>query len=345
MYFIEFLLILFWMLIVPILIGTLLINQLFKEIETDLLLAVVCGAICMLAVFYILVIPMQFLSIPLHILAICWCIVMIILCGFSLIFNWSRFKRILGDNYQKIKIRSWFTALIIALILSQAFILTWYQHIDNDDAVYVASATTAVNTDSIFQYNPYTGQSLVEYPDRYVLSPFPIFIATLSKLVLIHPTIVAHTILPAFLIPLSYIVIALLGKKLFPDQPSGVYYFLLFMCVLNYFGNVSIYTNSTFLLLRIWQGKAVLANIIIPAILYFSFRAMLGERNYGEWIMVFACSLTACLVSSMGILLAPIMIACMGFVFAIQNRKIKTLLYSIACCLPCIVCGIFSVIR
>jgi len=344
MFFLQFLLIVFWMLIVPILIGTLIINQLFKAEKTDLLLAVVCGAICMFAIFYILVIPMLFLKIPLHTLVICWSCLILYLCVLSLLMNWRRHKVIYSYNLRQMKVLPWFAILIIILIMAQAFIIAWYQHEDADDAFYVGSATTAVSTDSIFQYDPYTGLYLDVYPARYVFSPFPIFIALLSKLVLIHPAIVAHTVLPAVLIPLSYVILAVLGKKLFPDRPSAVLLFLLFLCILNVFGNVSVYTNSTFLLFRIWQGKAVLANIVLPAILYFSFCAMSEKKKSGEWIILFACALFACLVSSMGILLAPMIISCLGLVFAVRNKKMSTFVYSIVCCVPCIACGVLSVI-
>jgi len=344
MFLLELLLIVLWMLIVPILIGTLVVNQFFKKNEMDFLLALVCGFICMLAIFYVLVMPMLFLKIPLHTLVICWSCLILYLCGLSLLMNWRRRKEILSYNLRQIKTLPWVAILIVLLIIAQALILTWYQHEDADDSFYVASATTAVSTDSIFQYDPYTGLSWDVYPARYVFSPFPIFIALLSKLVLIHPAIVAHTVLPAVLIPISYVILAVLGKKLFPDRPSAVLLFLLFLCILNAFGNVSIFTNSTFLLFRIWQGKAVLANIVLPAILYFSFRAMPEKKKSGEWIILFACALSACLVSSMGILLAPIMILCLGFVFAVRNKKISTFVYSIVCCAPCIACGVLSVI-
>ena len=345
MYFLECLLILFWMLIVPVLIGTLIINQLFKEKKTDPLLALVCGVICMMAVFYVLVMPMLFLKIPFHVLVICWSISMLILCLLALIYNRRRFKEILRHNIVQLKVLPWFTIIVILLIMAQAFILTYYQHEDSDDSFYVASATTTVATDAIYQYDPLTGVGSYVCPSRYVMSPFPVFVALISKLVLIHPTIVAHTILPAVLIPFSYVILAVIGKKLFPDRPFAVMLFLLFICILNLFGNVSVYTNSTFLLFRIWQGKAILANIVLPSILYFSLKCMNGEMVLGAWSMLFACALAACLTSSMGIVLAPIMIACLGFVFAIQNRKMSTFVYSIACCAPCIAGGIVSVIR
>ena len=344
MYFLECLLILFWMGIVPVLIGMLVINQLFKEEKMDFLLAWVCGSIGMLAIFYIFVMPMLYLKLPLHILVLCWSFFVLFFCILSLIFNRRRYKDILRYNFRQFKSLPWFVIIVSLLILTQVIILVFFQHEDADDAFYVANATTALATDSIFQFDPYTGLPFITYPLRYVMSPFPIFYALLSKLLLIHPTIIAHTVWPVFAIPLSYAILTVLGKKIFPDQQSSVVIFLLFLCVLNIFGYVSIYTNSTFLLFRIWQGKAVLANIVLPAILYFSLRAMPGEKNFGEWVMLFVCALVACLVSSFGIVLAPIMIACLGLAAAASNRRICTFIYSIICCVPCIACGIFSMI-
>jgi len=270
----------------------------------------------------------------------------------AIFLNRKRWKDIFNYNLQQMKALPWFAILVIILVLGQAFILAGYMHVDDDDAFFVATANTDATTDTIFQYDPYTGLkydpapglSLTAFPSRYVLSPFPTFIALLSKLLQSHPAIVAHTIIPAIFIPLSYAILAVLGKRLFPGKPEAVMLFLLFLCAINIFGFVSVYTNSTFLLFRIWQGKAVLANIVLPATLYFAFRAMPGKAKIGEWMMLFASALAACLTSSMGIVLAPIMITCLGLVFAIRNRTLQTLKYSIICCSPCIAGGIVNVV-
>lgn len=329
----------FWLLILPLLIGTLIVNQLLKERTTDLVLAWLSGFIIMFASFYILVMPMLFMKLPLHVLVISWCILMLFLFAVSIIYNRNRFDAILLHNINRIKLLPWLTILVVLLICVQVYFLAVYMHSDADDAFYVATATTSVSTDTIFQIDSFTGKPFLDYPQRYVLSPFPVFIALLSQILITHPAIVAHTILPIVFIPLSYGVFSIIGKKLFHDRSEDVVFFLLFLCILNIYGNFSAFTNSTFLLFRIWQGKAVLANIILPSIFYFSYRAMLGEKHKGEWITLFFCVLASCLTSSMGIVLTPIMIGCMGIVFAIRNKKIRTLLFSIACCLPCIVCG------
>lgn len=341
---VNILLVVFWMLIVPILIGILIVNQFLKEKSTDLLLAWVCGFFIMFAVFYILTLPLLFSKISLHILMICWSTILLYLCTLALLLNRKCLIKIMHDNLRQVKFLSSLSVLVIILVLAQALILSGSVHQDSDDSFYVATATTAVATDSIFQYDPYTGLLFDAYPTRYVLSPYPIIYAVLSKVVLIHPAIIAHTVWPAIAIPFSYAIFALLGKKLFPDRPNAVMFFILFLCVLNVFGNVSIFTASTFFLFRIWQGKAVLANIVLPAILYFSLRSMSGKNNRGDWLMLLACVLTACLVSSMGIILASAMTVCLGLAFALNNKQINTFVYSIVCCTPCIACGIFSII-
>ena len=59
------------------------------------------------------------------------------------------------------------------LILFQLVVVVLYAHMDEDDAFYVGTATTAVETDSLYAYNPYTGAAYNVLPSRYILSPFP----------------------------------------------------------------------------------------------------------------------------------------------------------------------------
>lgn len=337
--------ILFWMFLVPLLSGTLIVNQWLKNRTDNLFLTITCGYLFMLSSFYLLVIPLLFLKVEFNILVFCWSYIQLVICLLGAMLNFRKFTKIRSSIYCQIKSLPWFTFIVVLLILMQAFILAKYVHIDDDDAFYVATATTAVSTNTISQIDPYTGDPYLYYQMRYVLSPFPIFIATLSKLVMIHPTIFAHTIIPAVFIPLSYLVLALLASLLFPSNKNKQMLFLLFLCILNIWGNVSIYTTSSFLLFRIWQGKAVLANIILPATLIFAYFAMSGKSQFRKWILLLSCSISACLASSMGIILAPIMISCMGIIYFLKTKGIRTLIYAIICCTPCVLCGLAYIFR
>ena len=92
--------------------------------------------------------------------------------------------------------------LVVAgiLILIQLIVVVLYAHMDEDDAFYVGTATTAVETDSLYAYNPYTGAAYNVLPSRYILSPFPAFLAVTSRLCGgLHPAIVAHTVFRRYL--------------------------------------------------------------------------------------------------------------------------------------------------
>ena len=162
----------------------------------------------------------------------------------------------------------WPLAAALILIAVQTVVCGTTMHMDQDDAFYIGTAVTSVNTDSIFQYDCYTGAEYAVLPSRYILSPFPIFLAVLAQISGMHPTIIAHTVFPLLLIPLSYYVYWLIGRQMFQQSRDQAAVFLLLVSVVQMFSYYSVYTAGAFLLLRIWQGKAVLANILLPAVFY-----------------------------------------------------------------------------
>lgn len=219
------------------------------------------------------------------------------------------------------------------VILFQIFVLTAYMHIDDDDAFYVATATTTLETNAMYQYNSYTGELLDAFPYRYVLSPFPVLLAAVSKFFRIHPTIVAHTVFPIVFISFSYIIYYLFSKILFKNKKLEQGLFLFLITMLNMYGYYSVYTSSTFLLIRIWQGKAVLAACVLPAIFLICLEAWKAEFKFAWRLLIIGC-LAASLCSSMGIILSVIMIGCVGIAGAIYYKNFGILIRCCLCCIP-----------
>ena len=201
---------------------------------------------------------------------------------------------------------------------------------------------TSVNTDSIFRYDCYTGMEYTVLPSRYILSPFPIFLAVLAQISSIHATVIAHTILPFLLIPLSYYVYWMIGKCLFPKSREQASVFLLLTAIVQMFSYYSVYTPGTFLLLRSWQGKAVLANILLPSIFCFGLALWREKRkSFADWFFLGTLTTASCLVSTMGFMLAPIMAGIIGILCALKNKTFSIIPAMLCCCIPNI---IFSVI-
>ncbi len=230
-----------------------------------------------------------------------------------------------------------FLAIIIFLI--QIIIAVFGVHMDADDAYYLGTANTSLSTDTLFLIEPDTGYSSYTLNSRYAFSALMIFFAYLSKITRIHPLIIAHTIIPVLFISISYILWWEIGKFLFKEKEKRWMLFLL-INVINVFGNTSVFTQSSFLLFRIWQGKALLPNVILPAFLLSFMKLYKKSAVKMQWLMLFIIALAACCCSSMAVPLGTAVIVAGSCILALKKRKWKILLYGAMSCIPCVIIGI-----
>ena len=183
------------------------------------------------------------------------------------------------------------------------------------------------DTDTLYQFEPYTGDAYYRFPARYVLSPFPMLAAVISRFTGVRPAVVCHTVYPFFFIPLAYFVYALLAEKLFDGKKEEKRLFLIGVSLIQLYSGFSSLTAGKFLLIRIWQGKAILAAVILPYLLYFALEY--GSREYlklREWLLLACVMVAGCFVSSMGIMLAAIEVGVLSLVCVIRYKNIRLLL-------------------
>lgn len=334
----RILLLIILLVVCPAIIGGLLIGKRKSIVIGDVYFR---GFTLVLAGFQLMALAVFFMGMPLHILSACYLIFMALLTVAALIWKHKTLLRGVQSVLKKGESR-WPLWIAIALIVIQTFVCGVFMHMDQDDAFYVGTAVTSVSTDSIFKYDCYTGMEYTVLPSRYILSPFPIFLAVLAQISGIHVTIIAHTILPFLLIPISYYVYWMIGKCLFPKSKERAAVFLLLTAIVQMFSYYSVYTSGTFLLLRSWQGKAVLANILLPAIFCFGLTLWGRERKkIADWVFLGTLTTASCLVSTMGFMLAPITAGIMGILCAIKNKSFSIIVKTVCCCVPNM---IFSVI-
>lgn len=326
-----------WLVLVPSLIGILSLKK--SGNHNHAALPYVQGWLIMMSVFQLLVIPMIFLRIRFHVLVIIWSVGMLALAILSLVLarRTYTYKAIKLKRY--LKAIPWTMVLAIILISIQTLVIVFFQHVDDDDAFYVGTAVTTIQNNSMYEIDPYTGAQYGMFPSRYVLSPFPVFIALIGKLTMLHPTIMAHTILPFFLIPLAYLVYYLIGKELFRKDSKKIGTFLCMVSVLNIWGNFSVYTTSSFLMFRIWQGKSILGNILLPLVLFCMLRLSKDERKWYYWLLMITLVLSGSMVSSMGIFLMPMSLGIYAVINAIIKKEVKTFFKILLCCIPSVIYG------
>lgn len=332
-----------WLLVSPYLVGFMFREKLMKQAQNGLAHALVTGYLLLFAIFYLITMPLLLLKASLNTLVFIFAVINITLSFVSVATCAPSIMMSLRGLVAHVKRYSVIMILALLLIAFQTGVLTFYQHIDDDDATYVASAVTSVETNTINEYDPHTGNIIVKHNMRRFFSPFHVYNAVVAKLVSVHPTIVAHSVFPAVFIPLSFMTAYLLIAKFFRRKQDYVEYGLLFFALLTIMGNVSIYTNSTFLLFRIWQGKAMLANFVIPGILLYASYAMERSRVNAAWIIVAAAVLAGCLTSSMAVALLPLTLGLLAIVYAVVRKRVLPIVMASICLIPCLICGLLYI--
>ncbi len=225
--------------------------------------------------------------------------------------------------------------LLIQLVLAVVMVYS-----DGDDAYYVAISTAAQESGKMYQKLPYTGVS-TELDVRHGLAPFPIWIAWVARMTGITTVTVAKTLLPIALISMTYGVFYLIGSRILCSGKT-LPVFLICTEVLVLFGDYSFYTVENFMIARSRQGKAALGSILIPMIFFLLlllFRRLQEKQKItvGFWVLLTAVMTSCCLASTMGALLACMLIGVAGICGAIAYRNWKILLPLAACCVPCVI--------
>lgn len=302
-------------------------GMLFYKSRYTLINAYIYGWMLMLAAFEVLAVPMVFLKASLRELTVAW----VILIAFFGILGLYRGRKALPE-WRNAKLYLDFQKGIFFLLCTvQILLVIVLQHSDADDNYFIGIANTSLSTNTLLRYDAYTGQLADSLPLRYAFSPFPLFWASVSKITGIHPAILAHTIFPVILISLAYLIIYNMGFQIFKDLQKSLL-FCNIMAVLVFFGNYSIYTVSSFMLFRIWQGKAIVASVILPLLVVW----LMNEdvRGIKEFLMLLVIVLAGCGVSSMGIVLQLLLLFSYGVVLIIR-KKWKWVLQIFLASIPC----------
>ncbi len=327
-------LILFIVLILfPICLGG-IITHFFDE-KCGLFHLFVFGYLLEFGIFEVVGVPFIVLNVPFSVMTIVFVVWNVIGGGISVYLNREKIKSYKPNFINRVnEICTTDKLLIVAvitLILIQVMALVLFMHEDDDDIFYVGTAVTSIYENSMYKINPRTGLESETIEWKYVVSPFPLHLAVVSSLAHIHPTMVAHTILPIVFIPLCYATYYLISCKLFKDDFRSRLLFLIFLNVIYIFGNYSNRTNFTFLLFRIWQGKAVLANYAIPMI--WLLWIMQEEKDTKLNYYLYVCAILAgLLTSSMGIIFPPMIIGVLSLIRWFKDRDTKKLIKTVSCC-------------
>ena len=243
-------------------------------------------------------------------------------------------KNGIGKHMGKSAIIWWIAFWVMLCVQWVLTIFLAYE--EGDDAFYFATATITEKSDTMYLILPYTGFS-TGLDARHGLAPFPVWIAYLAKVCGIPALVVAQVLLPLVLMGMAYGIYYLMAKKLCTGKEETVPLFMVLTEVLFLFGGYSLFTAENFLLVRAAQGKAVIACIILPFLLYLVMRMLdkltkQEKIGAGFWILMATTTTAACLCSTLGTILSSMMLGIAGLCTAVSYRKVKILIPMAICC-------------
>ncbi len=236
---------------------------------------------------------------------------------------------------QGITVALW--CLVVVVIASQMVYLYFFNHMDGDDSYYIAESVITQFFDTMFQRDAYTGMP-IGLDERHALSTMPIFVTWLSEMCGMHPAAMAHSILAPVLLLLMYLIYILIGQALLKEHKTYIPVFVLLINIWYIWGNVSIYTAETFMYTRTWQGKAVFANIVVPLVIYFLYRA-LQEGKKICWVMLFVLSVCGVFTTTASVYLLPMIYVSVAIWKLTCEKKWRPCLNLALCCIPSLIYG------
>ena len=341
-----------WLILIPFCMGLLPAMLMKKEDRTPGCIFV-SGYLVMFALFELICIPIAITVIyhSFSLLSNIFAAAALLLSALGVIAALKKHKK--GDglmpvNRESLKIYhpedKLYFLIFFLLVGFQMYMVFTRASFDGDDAYYGVQGLIAQQKDTLYRINPYTGRS-APLDTRHVMALVPVWEAFIGRMSGIHATIIAHSVAPLVLLPLTYLVYFQIGKKLFSGKKQGMLpVFVIIRALFQIFGNVSIYTNETFLLTRTWQGKSVAGNFMIPAVFWISLCLFeQKDREEGDvkapdqkvFYLLLAClNLAAGISSSLAVLLCSLLTAGLGVLFALRKRKFSILVKVGLTCIP-----------
>ncbi len=331
--------------LMPVLVGAAICYLL--RIRRSLSSFFAVGVFSMWAVAQLLIVPCIFIQISFRSASMFYMIVLLTLCvGGVAAMILSRLHR---DEEEKPRLRAndrvnyillmIFMAVLVGFIMYNTAVL---QHTDADDATYVVNAVDMLRTDTMFR-TMLTGEhtdNMLQFI-KYLVAPWPFFGAFLSLYTGIKVTIMFHTVLPQMLILLATAVYYELGTSFFFAHPLYRPMFTVYAWLFNLLGCSSIYSAETFLMMRSWQGKAVVAGIGIPMMILVFVELYTDIEKLELYLLLALVNCSMCFMSGIGLAFSGVMTGSFALIYSIIHRKPKMLVYFAMALMPNIVYGAF----
>lgn len=306
-----------YLILIPFSIGMFFSRGLSKEYKT-FGRVYVFGFMTVLAETEIIFLAAYFLKQRFSTFVIILSVVLFVSSVVSVILNRKKFKEI---HF----IKTDYSFLVLCAITLFAVIMRNLQGInDGDDAYVLGVALTTLTNGHFYTIDYYTGTAMAsDNYLRHLMAADPMFIAFISKVSFIHPTVVAHRVLGSLYIPIRSIIMYDIGELLLDKEENKKFRsmfasLVLYISIWNFH---SFETDSTFFLTRTWQGKAMFCGLLIP--LTIEIMLLIGKEekvNHYFALLAILCA-SAVFMTPVALYMFPMLVGVSGLCVGIAKKK------------------------
>ncbi|NCB92665.1 MAG: hypothetical protein EOM40_08885 [Clostridia bacterium] len=300
--------------------------------------------------YQVFALPMKVLLQPLSTLSVMWMIAVVIVCMVSLIINMKNWTRYVIKSEMK---RWWPMALILCVgILAQIIVITNNVRYGSfaDASYYIADSGRSVVTDTIEQYAQYTGVKRGRLDPLYLLLTYTSHNSMLSYISGIHPLIIWRQVMGAVVIIISNLAVYKIGLTILKKEKLAILAWAFWFLV--QFFTYSAYAPAGFLFYRAFEGKTILAIVIIPVLLLQMVKSIFGKFENRDFIGSLLVTIGSIPFTMSSMMMVPVVITIFylpGMIGYKSKRAIWQYALLMGICLIELVCyvliskGIFNV--
>lgn len=314
--------------------GSLLLGK--KGSKLKLPQAILVGFFAYYSLFFVACVPVMKFYRPLRMLCFIWAPVVIAIVLVAAMLNNGLWSKKAVDYIEKIKAHPWLFAAVLVILGIQIWIVTGSYNFTLDASYYVAGVATNVETNMINVYDPFTGAWQDHFEMRYFFATYTVSDAVWCYITKIPALVWTKSIMAVVAIILTNLIYYMIASELFEEKQNGKVLMLFFIMLMNLMF-VTIYTSSLFLFTRTYEGKAIVGNISVMAILYM-FILYAKEKTPGFfWLLLFLICFGSTTVSSSANMLIPVEMTALFFPEIILRKKFKDIIPYVICIVPALV--------
>lgn len=288
------------------------------------------------SLFQIVALPMKVLLQPLSYLSILWCginfLFIIILFVNRHMFD---FKQLFKDTC-RIVISNKIEYIILFVIIITQFVIIMtnaYPGSIMDGSFYIGETTASLQSNTIGQFNAYSGLKQSSLTSNYLLENMGVHSAVICQLTGIHPLMEYNTCIRAIVVILSDLLVFRIALTLFEDNHKKALIMFWFAILVN-FCYINVYSPSSFLYSRTGEGKTFAGVIVLPMVFLLLLELYKAKEDKGIWTVLFVTTLGATCINMTALFVAPVLAFCMLVPILISKKSWKWIANYIFCMVP-----------